>query len=96
MYFLNSNAILYFPSFFPFSVFFSSIWYPFFLSSFVNPSGFIWLLLQADIVLEIPSIVMKPSLDDIQQALNKTVQIMLKTTQVDKETSVLKTMQLRK
>ena len=33
-------------------------------------------------MLEIPSIVMKPSLDDIQQALNKTVQIMLKTTQV--------------
>ncbi|XP_066028864.1 dynein axonemal heavy chain 5 isoform X2 [Pocillopora verrucosa] len=38
-------------------------------------------LFKADIVLEIPSIVMKPSLDDIQQALNKTVQIMLKTTQ---------------
>ena len=33
-------------------------------------------------MLEIPSIVMKPSLDDIQQALNRTVQIMLKTTQV--------------
>ncbi|XP_048577391.1 dynein axonemal heavy chain 5 isoform X1 [Nematostella vectensis] len=38
-------------------------------------------LFKADIVLEIPSVLMKPSLDDIQQALNKAVQIMLKTTQ---------------
>ena len=38
--------------------------------------------LQAGIILAIPSIVMKPSLDDIQQVLNKTVQTMLKVCQV--------------
>lgn len=35
----------------------------------------------ADIILELPQIVMKPSLDDIQQILNKAVQVILKTTQ---------------
>ncbi|KAK3754858.1 hypothetical protein QZH41_011331 [Actinostola sp. cb2023] len=38
-------------------------------------------LFKADIVLEIPSVLLKPSLDDIQQLLNKAVQIMLKITQ---------------
>jgi hypothetical protein len=37
---------------------------------------------QADIVLEIPTVSMRPSLDDIQQSLNKAVQFILKTTQV--------------
>lgn len=35
----------------------------------------------ADIILELPQIVLKPSLDDIQQNLNKAVQVILKTTQ---------------
>ena len=35
----------------------------------------------AQIVLEIPQIVMKASLDDIQQILNKAVQVILRTTQ---------------
>ncbi|XP_021362874.1 dynein heavy chain 5, axonemal-like isoform X1 [Mizuhopecten yessoensis] len=37
-------------------------------------------LFRADIVLAIPNVVMKPSLDDIQSALNKAVQIILKTS----------------
>jgi len=36
---------------------------------------------KAGIILAIPSIVMKPGLDDIQQVLNKTVQTMLKVCQ---------------
>jgi len=37
-------------------------------------------LFRADIVLAIPNVVMKPSLDDIQSSLNKAVQIILKTS----------------
>lgn len=35
----------------------------------------------ADIILAIPNVIMKPSLDDIQQSLNKAVQIILKMSQ---------------
>lgn len=35
----------------------------------------------ASIVLEIPQIMLKPSLEEIQHLLNKAVQIILKTTQ---------------
>ena len=38
-------------------------------------------LFRADIVLQIPNVVMKPSLEDIQAALNKCVQIILKMTE---------------
>ena len=38
-------------------------------------------LFRADIVLAIPNVVMKPSLDDLQSALNKAVQLILKTSQ---------------
>ncbi|XP_077977872.1 dynein axonemal heavy chain 5-like isoform X2 [Glandiceps talaboti] len=38
-------------------------------------------LFKADIVLAIPSVVMKPSLEDIQQTLNKAVQTILKMAQ---------------
>ena len=38
-------------------------------------------LFRADIVLAIPNVVMKPSLEDLQSALNKAVQMILKTTQ---------------
>lgn len=35
----------------------------------------------AEIVLEIPQVLMKPSIDDIQQVLNKAVNVILKLTQ---------------
>ncbi|XP_028415244.1 dynein heavy chain 5, axonemal-like [Dendronephthya gigantea] len=38
-------------------------------------------LFKAEIILAIPAVQMRPSVDDIQHALNKAVQIMLKTTQ---------------
>lgn len=38
-------------------------------------------LFRADIVLAIPNVVLKPSLDDLQSALNKAVQLILKTSQ---------------
>ena len=38
-------------------------------------------LFRADIVLQIPNVVMKPSLDDLQSSLNKAVQVILKTSQ---------------
>jgi dynein heavy chain len=38
-------------------------------------------LFRADIVLAIPNVVMKPSLEDLQSALNKAVQLILKTSQ---------------
>ena len=34
----------------------------------------------ADIVLQIPNVVMKPSLDDLQSSLNKAVQVILKAS----------------
>ncbi|KAJ8315371.1 LOW QUALITY PROTEIN: hypothetical protein KUTeg_007521 [Tegillarca granosa] len=37
-------------------------------------------LFKAEIVLAIPNVVMKPSLDDLQSSLNKAVQIILKTS----------------
>ena len=37
-------------------------------------------LFRADIVLQIPNVVMKPSLDDLQSSLNKAVQVILKTS----------------
>lgn len=42
----------------------------------------LYFILQAEIILAIPAILMKPSVDDIQHALNKAVQTMLRTTQV--------------
>lgn len=38
-------------------------------------------LFSADIVLQIPNVVMKPSLDDLQSSLNKAVQTILKASQ---------------
>lgn len=38
-------------------------------------------LFNAEIVLEIPQVVMKPSIDEIQQVLNKAVNVILKLTQ---------------
>lgn len=38
-------------------------------------------LFQADIILAIPSIVLQPSLDDIQSSVNKAVQVILKMAQ---------------
>nr|XP_006825999.1 PREDICTED: dynein heavy chain 5, axonemal [Saccoglossus kowalevskii] len=38
-------------------------------------------LFKADIVLAIPSVVMRPSLEDIQQTLNKSIQLILKMSQ---------------
>jgi dynein heavy chain len=38
-------------------------------------------LFSADIVLQIPNVVMKPSLDDLQSSLNKAVQVILKASQ---------------
>ena len=38
-------------------------------------------LFRADIVLAIPSVVMRPSLEEIQTALNKAVQVMLKMSE---------------
>ena len=38
-------------------------------------------LFHADIVLAIPNVVMRPSLEDIQATLNKAVQVMLKMSE---------------
>ena len=38
-------------------------------------------LFRADIVLQLPNVVMKPSLEDIQSSLNKCIQIILKMTE---------------
>ena len=38
-------------------------------------------LFRANVVLAIPSIVMRPSLEDIQNGLNKSVQVILKMTE---------------
>lgn len=37
-------------------------------------------LFKADVILAIPNVVMKPSLEDLQHTLNKAVQIILKAS----------------